>query len=311
MQRLCAEVDARNKLIMFIPRKLKFFIEFWRTPSESQRTHQNSSFFSCARRAWLYEWLGLKICRYYAELSQFCETQWPWPPLFSPSWLIQWSKGEGVLYNLVFTEWGHCVSQNKVWGCYIGLTLFSPSDVTACHRINFATSFLIHCLFYFSALCSLAGTIFTVSSEVSVLTLALITLERIVVIVTPGRMTRWNSRCGYALCALAWLLGIALGIVPILPIPYFGRGFYSRSSLCVPLHITRELAPGWQYAVSVFMGLNSASLLIVVFGYLVCNHVVFSATHREHDVVVTLNQRHWHWFNVAPTPCAQWVLCVM
>ena len=68
--------------------------------------------------------------------SLFCETQWPWPPLFSPSWLIQWSMGErcyitlfspsdvtafhrmkyekGVLYNLVFTEWRHCVSQNWV-----------------------------------------------------------------------------------------------------------------------------------------------------------------------------------------------------
>ena len=44
--------------------------------------------------------------------------------------------GEGVLYNLVFTEWRHCVSQNEVWGrgCYI--TLFSPSDVTAFHRIE-------------------------------------------------------------------------------------------------------------------------------------------------------------------------------
>ena len=41
----------------------------------------------------------------------------------------------GFLYNLVFTEWRYCVSQNEVWGrgCYI--TLFSPSDVTAFHRI--------------------------------------------------------------------------------------------------------------------------------------------------------------------------------
>ena len=44
--------------------------------------------------------------------------------------------GGGFLYNLVFTEWRHCVSQNEVWGreCYI--TLFSPSDVTAFHRIG-------------------------------------------------------------------------------------------------------------------------------------------------------------------------------
>ena len=45
--------------------------------------------------------------------------------------------GGGFLYNLVFTEWRHCVSQNDVWrrGCYI--TLFSPSDVTALHRMTY------------------------------------------------------------------------------------------------------------------------------------------------------------------------------
>ena len=44
--------------------------------------------------------------------------------------------GGGFLYNLVFTVWRHCVSQNEVWGmgCYI--TLFSPSDVIEFHRIS-------------------------------------------------------------------------------------------------------------------------------------------------------------------------------
>ena len=43
--------------------------------------------------------------------------------------------GGGFVYNLVFTEWRHCVSQNEVWGkgCYI--TFFSPSEVTAFNRI--------------------------------------------------------------------------------------------------------------------------------------------------------------------------------
>ena len=48
--------------------------------------------------------------------------------------------GGGVLYKLVFTEWRHCISQNDVWGrgCYV--TLFSPSDVTAFHRIRYCMS---------------------------------------------------------------------------------------------------------------------------------------------------------------------------
>ena len=33
----------------------------------------------------------------------------------------EWSMGEGVLYNLVFTEWRHCVSQNS----YTGINLFN------------------------------------------------------------------------------------------------------------------------------------------------------------------------------------------
>ena len=43
--------------------------------------------------------------------------------------------GGGFLNNLVFTEWRHCVSQNEVWGRGYYITLFSPSDVTAFHRI--------------------------------------------------------------------------------------------------------------------------------------------------------------------------------
>ena len=30
-------------------------------------------------------------------------------------------------------------------------------------------------------------------------------------------------------------------------------------------------------------------------------------SHWAHDVVATLNQRHWRWFNVATTSCPQWV----
>ena len=52
--------------------------------------------------------------------------------------------GGEFLYNLVFSEWRHCVSQNEVWGrgCYI--TLFSPSDVTAFHRIPLSNVSTLH-----------------------------------------------------------------------------------------------------------------------------------------------------------------------
>ena len=83
-------------------------------------------------------WANIKptLPRAWWGTALFCETQWPRPPLFSPSWLIQWSMGEDSYNNLVFTEWRHCVSQNEVWGRGCHITLFSPSDVTAFHRIR-------------------------------------------------------------------------------------------------------------------------------------------------------------------------------
>ena len=35
--------------------------------------------------------------------------------------------------------------------------------------------------------------------------------------------------------------------------------------------------------------------------------IICYPSHSAHDVVATLNQRHWRWFNVATTSCAQWV----
>ena len=86
------------------------------------------------------------ICSATAICKVFCETRWPRLPLFSPSWLIQWSMGEGsyislfspsdvtafyrmkyggvVLYNLVFTEWRHCVSKNLSHDMHASLLIF-------------------------------------------------------------------------------------------------------------------------------------------------------------------------------------------
>ena len=47
--------------------------------------------------------------------------------------------GRGVLYTLVFTEWRHCVSQNKVWERVSYIPFFSPSHVTAFHVVKWGT----------------------------------------------------------------------------------------------------------------------------------------------------------------------------
>ena len=49
----------------------------------------------------------------------------------------------GVLYNLLFTECRHWVSQKEAWGRGSYITLFSPSDVIAFRRIRFISK-LVH-----------------------------------------------------------------------------------------------------------------------------------------------------------------------
>ena len=54
IQKRCAEVDAHKKCMTFIRRSSQIINEFWRTPSESQRTDQNSSFF--------VRWTSVMVC---------------------------------------------------------------------------------------------------------------------------------------------------------------------------------------------------------------------------------------------------------
>ena len=58
MQKMFAEVDAHKKWMTFVRRSRQIVNEFRRTPSESQRTDQNSSFL-CAGSAWWYVCLNL------------------------------------------------------------------------------------------------------------------------------------------------------------------------------------------------------------------------------------------------------------
>ena len=54
------------------------------------------------------------------KIGQSCKTQWPRPPLFLPSWLIQWSMRDGSY-----------------------ITFFSPSDVTAFYRMKYGGGVVI------------------------------------------------------------------------------------------------------------------------------------------------------------------------
>ena len=48
--------------------------------------------------------------------------------------------------------------------------------------------------------------------------------------------------------------------------PHTGQ-FYSRSGVCVSIHLTDEVVPGWEYSVTIFHGLNFFTFIFIFLTY--------------------------------------------
>ncbi|XP_035227434.1 relaxin receptor 1-like isoform X2 [Stegodyphus dumicola] len=105
--------------------------------------------------------------------------------------------------------------------------------------------------------CTACGIIAMVSSEVSVLILSLITLERYRCIRTNVRVVTLSG-ARYSLAAV-WIIGFVLAIIPILKYSH-EQGFYSSNGLCIPLHISDPFSFGWEYSAFVFFGINFSAV---------------------------------------------------
>ena len=125
-----------------------------------------------------------------------------------------------------------------------------------------------------SDLCKFAGVLSTISSEVSVFTLTLITFDRLVCIAFSFKFRRMSVKLAAYLTTLIWILGIVLAVIPLLHDAYFydfeqKTHFYGRSPLCLPFEFHNEKSAGWEYSAFVFLGLNGTSFIFIVIAYLV------------------------------------------
>ena len=135
-----------------------------------------------------------------------------------------------------------------------------------------------------SWLCQMLGCISTISSEASVFILCVITGDRIKNIVLPFIGPPLNIPKAKIVMASVWAFAILLGVIPLLPTPYFAGEFYSRSPVCVSLHITQETPPGWQYSVFIFHGLNFFTFIFILLGYgYMYNRIKLSGTEAGND----------------------------
>nr|KAG5707059.1 hypothetical protein BaRGS_011770 [Batillaria attramentaria] len=116
-----------------------------------------------------------------------------------------------------------------------------------------------------SAACTTAGFLALVSTEVSAFIICIITLDRLLVLRFPlKRHLHLTLRSALVACSAAWLTGIVLAVVPLLPAT--GWEFYSQTGICLPLPITRLQFPGKQYAFGVLVVFNFVLFLLIGIG---------------------------------------------
>ncbi|XP_052762517.1 G-protein coupled receptor GRL101-like isoform X2 [Mya arenaria] len=118
-----------------------------------------------------------------------------------------------------------------------------------------------------SVLCKIAGFLSTFSSELSVLTLTVITLDRLICIIFPLHVRRLKLRDACCVMSVVWLIVVLISAIPLMGIDYFGN-FYGRSGVCLAFHITNSKPKGWEYSVGVFLVANFSSFLVIFFSYL-------------------------------------------
>ncbi|XP_069175478.1 G-protein coupled receptor GRL101 [Procambarus clarkii] len=126
-----------------------------------------------------------------------------------------------------------------------------------------------------SSLCQLAGFISTFSSELSVFTLTVITVDRLIVIKFPFGVRRKEGSVIRMVMAGVWLVVGLLAALPLTRLQYFSN-FYGRSGVCLALHITNEKPSGWEYAVVVFLVVN-----LVSFGVMAVSYVLMYVAARD------------------------------
>ena len=137
----------------------------------------------------------------------------------------------------------------------------------ASQDVKFRNEYNRHALVWLhSPGCKATGVIAMVSSEVSILILTYLSIERYVMIVHPYTMKRISVKMACASMLVIWSLGFTLGILPLASEDAFGK-FYGSSGVCFPLHIHDPFLPGWQYSAVVLIGLNAVALAIIAFCY--------------------------------------------
>ncbi|XP_030847651.1 G-protein coupled receptor GRL101-like isoform X2 [Strongylocentrotus purpuratus] len=148
-----------------------------------------------------------------------------------------------------------------------------------------------------SYLCKFSSFLAFLSSESSVFTLALMTVDRLICIKFPFGRYRFNVKSTATVMTVLWLLIFTLSVIPLV-VPADVPGFYGLSDVCIglPLHAesketgllqfkdstsskniiafsaeyivtNRTVRPSWLYAIVTFIGVNMVLFIFILVCY--------------------------------------------
>ncbi|XP_021014274.2 relaxin receptor 1 isoform X1 [Mus caroli] len=115
--------------------------------------------------------------------------------------------------------------------------------------------------------CQFMGSLAILSTEVSVLLLTFLTLEKYICIVYPFRCLRPRKCRTITVLIFIWIIGFIVAFAPLGNKEFF-KNYYGTNGVCFPLHSEDTGSTGAQiYSVVIFLGINLVAFIIIVFSY--------------------------------------------
>ena len=111
--------------------------------------------------------------------------------------------------------------------------------------------------------CKVAGFLFLMSSQVSILIIFFLTLDHLIALCCLHNTCRFSKGSAAAACGMAWFVGILLASIPLLP-GLSHVGHYGRTAMCsLAAHGIRDVSEEFRFVFSVLM-LNMTVCLTVL-----------------------------------------------
>uniref|UniRef100_A0A8D0B9F1 Relaxin family peptide receptor 1 n=1 Tax=Salvator merianae TaxID=96440 RepID=A0A8D0B9F1_SALMN len=148
--------------------------------------------------------------------------------------------------------------------CLMGIYLF----VIGAFDLKYRGEYNKHAQIWMDSIhCQLVGSLAILSTEVSVLLLTYLTLEKYICIVYPFRFLKPGKHRTISILVIIWILGFIVAFIPLINKDFF-QNYYGTNGVCFPLHSEQAESSGAQiYSVIIFLGVNLVAFVIIVFSY--------------------------------------------